>query len=585
MNVTTNWNTVTAGSLDGSEFTPLAGGNLVDKFAGIPGYTTLPLSGSTWPSSVTTGDATQQYASGKAATPVDFGAIQYRTAPAACTPTYKCCASCATNAQPSLNGSCTSPQVCCGTCVTAPPADLCSGLSLLHHYDNSTPTDSSGNSNHGTVSGAVWTGSGKFTGAFDFSGTGDRITCPDSPSLSPAGQALTLNAWIYLPAAQDDGDRLIHKNGSWNLQIGAGGRRPSFGLYQGGFLEREADLECPLSQWCMVTGSYNGTDMTLYVNGAPAGSAAKSGNLLDSPDSLYLGLDEDGSTYDYNGLLDEPTVWNRSLSAAEVLSLYQRSTALACADTVKPLVTLFTVTPQNPTNSVTANYTVTDDTALSSVQLYRAPFNPTNCTDTVKTGCVWTQVPPTQTASGKGPVSGQLTDTPPVGTSYYGLHVKDAAGNTGYEPTPPGPIKVVKTSTVPTACHIMTPSSPLIPNFGSAYNVAENRPDELLLAPLCTGTGVNITAGTGAANQYIYKTAYIWKNNAWQPFTLSGQTSAYQDWIAGQGRATFALTAAELANYNYIVVYICQRINNAWKCGCRDTACGTSHWQPQIFKQ
>src|SRR3989339_97560 len=114
-----------------------------------------------------------------------------------------------------------------------------------------------------------------------------------------------------------------------------------------------------------------------------------------------------------------------------------RCCATACqtasTDTTLPVVSAFSVTPATLTvgASITANYTVTDNTALARAELWRASAG-TNCTDTVKTGCTWTQVTSTNITGTSR--TGTFTSTPTAaGTFYYGLHAVDAAGNVGSE--------------------------------------------------------------------------------------------------------------------------------------------------------
>src|SRR3989339_1442873 len=105
----------------------------------------------------------------------------------------------------------------------------------------------------------------------------------------------------------------------------------------------------------------------------------------------------------------------------------------ASGDTTLPVVSAFSVTPTTLTvgASLTANYTVTDNTALSRAELWRAPSG-TNCTDTVKTGCVWTQVTSVNITGTSR--TGTFTSSPTAaGTFYYGLHAVDTSNNVGYE--------------------------------------------------------------------------------------------------------------------------------------------------------
>src|SRR3989339_1604564 len=126
-------------------------------------------------------------------------------------------------------------------------------------------------------------------------------------------------------------------------------------------------------------------------------------------------------------------------TAFTTVGTFTRCCATACqtasTDTTLPIVSAFSVTPTTLTvgASLTASYTVTDNTALARAELWRAPSG-INCTDTVKTGCVWTQITSTNITGTSR--TGTFTSAPTAaGTFYYGLHAVDAAGNVGYEST------------------------------------------------------------------------------------------------------------------------------------------------------
>ncbi|MFH0891176.1 MAG: sugar-binding protein, partial [Candidatus Falkowbacteria bacterium] len=146
-----------------------------------------------------------------------------------------------------------------------------------------------------------------------------------------------------------------------------------------------------------------------------------------------------------DGDFNNPAGWG-----SMVLSSLTANVGGGGTDTVNPVVASFSIAPTSLSvgSSITANYTVTDNVALQRAELWRAPQG-TNCTDTAKTGCVWSQV---TSANITGTTrTGTFTSTlTAAGTFYYGLHAVDASGNTGYEqtsirvtansvPTPPPP--------------------------------------------------------------------------------------------------------------------------------------------------
>ncbi|OGF43089.1 hypothetical protein A2303_04140 [Candidatus Falkowbacteria bacterium RIFOXYB2_FULL_47_14] len=320
-----------------------------------------------------------------------------------------------------------------------------------------------------------------------------------------------------------------------------------------------------------------------------------------------------------------------------------RCCATACqtasTDTTAPRVTAFTITPTTLTMgaSLTANYTVTDNTALSRAELWRAPSG-TNCTDTVKTGCVWTQVTSANITGTSR--TGTFTSAPTAaGTFYYGLHAVDAANNVGYEPAP---VRVTvnaqtqtctnccsTTQTCPTAfttvgtctrccatacqtapscgngncetgetcsscasdcgacpsgqCQKLSSGSAIPAGYGAPYNTLSVSAEQLMNV-VCNTSSASVSVGNNSTSQYIYRYGYIWRNNAWQRIDLTGSVPAYEgNWFRGNATATVSLTATELTQENNLIAYICTWNGTAWRCGCRDSACTTPYWQLQRF--
>ncbi|MBI4268188.1 MAG: PGF-pre-PGF domain-containing protein, partial [Chloroflexi bacterium] len=117
-----------------------------------------------------------------------------------------------------------------------------------------------------------------------------------------------------------------------------------------------------------------------------------------------------------------------------------QSAALSLTVDNPPIVTAFKVnTTSIPFgDTVTISYTVTDDIGLKQVELWRTkdvngapdpnwPDNPIKTT----------------TISGQTSYSNSFADTPPAGTYWYGIHVKDIKDQWTAEPKPLGPSKVV----------------------------------------------------------------------------------------------------------------------------------------------
>ena len=123
-----------------------------------------------------------------------------------------------------------------------------------------------------------------------------------------------------------------------------------------------------------------------------------------------------------------------------------RANAIECqytgqkCETIKPVVSSFSVSPTTVTsgNSITASWVVSDSggSGLNTVELWRTPDS-----GGAPNASSWAKIKST-TLSGNGPTSGSFSDTPSLGSFWYGIHVTDQALNLGLEPSPPGPIKV-----------------------------------------------------------------------------------------------------------------------------------------------
>jgi hypothetical protein len=113
--------------------------------------------------------------------------------------------------------------------------------------------------------------------------------------------------------------------------------------------------------------------------------------------------------------------------------------------------------------------------------------------------------------------------------------------------------------------------------YGSAWDVVFGGLD---VSVDCDGNIV--TVGAGNANQYVYKTAYVYQGS-WQPLSLTS-TSPLQanNWYTSS--ATANLGSVDLTQTTYVVGYVCDWTGSVWKCGCADEVCAAPAWQLQAVK-
>jgi Hint domain len=132
-------------------------------------------------------------------------------------------------------------------------------------------------------------------------------------------------------------------------------------------------------------------------------------------------------------------------------------------------------------------------------------------------------------------------------------------------------------------CGQITSASDVPSGFGAPVNVFFAT-QEQVLSVTRRDSGAQVNVGSGSTDQYIYNQGYEYVNNAWRRILFSG-TNADGSWIVGNASTALTRTAADLAQTNYVVAYICTRVDSAWKCGCRDNTCATSYWQLQTCRR
>ena len=216
------------------------------------------------------------------------------------------------------------------------------GYWKLDEGTGNVTVDSSGNGNNGTlIIDPTWV-DGKYGKAVSLNGT-NYVEIADSESLQV--QNFTLEAWIYMTQRPYEQGALfpsiINKNGSdpeWGtfgymLQFGIPTSTDddlvvSIGVLWGGpiaLLQYNSINDLTLNQWHQVVAThessraYASDTTTLYIDGIPRISRTWSyAYELVYWESFPLLLGSDG----FSGLIDNVMIYNRTLSAEEVMCHY-----------------------------------------------------------------------------------------------------------------------------------------------------------------------------------------------------------------------------------------------------------------------
>ena len=79
----------------------------------------------------------------------------------------------------------------------------------------------------------------------------------------------------------------------------------------------------PKNRWVHIAGVYNGSTMSIYMDGDLRRSVAHSGNITASGDPMGIGGHATDGNRFFPGLIDEVAVWNRALPASEIHQIYE----------------------------------------------------------------------------------------------------------------------------------------------------------------------------------------------------------------------------------------------------------------------
>ncbi|MDB6065698.1 MAG: Conserved repeat domain protein [Pedosphaera sp.] len=258
--------------------------------------------------------------------------------------------------------------------LTVSPAPSCNPApsGLVSWWEAEGNASDSLGGNPGTLLNGTSFAAGEVGQAFTFNGTGAHVRVHDAPNLR-FKTALTLEAWIYPTSVGAVGRSIIDK---WDAASGFDQRSYGVGIATDGRAQMAISPNgtssgyasvfsagtMPANQWTHLVGTYDGTNMAMYVNGILSGSVAYSGGIFQGTNDFALGGQVGGKlsggvVTPFAGLIDEASVYNRALSVSEVQAIYAAGNAGKCQGVFPPSIVS---QPANQTSVVggSASFTV-----------------------------------------------------------------------------------------------------------------------------------------------------------------------------------------------------------------------------------
>jgi len=209
-----------------------------------------------------------------------------------------------------------------------------------------TTNDESGNGNHGTINGAVQVPTnrsqnhGNSSGAYTFNGA-EYIDCGDDSSLQI--KEFTIACWVKADAAPGNSNisQIIAGGTAGNNYVLSWDHIDSDFQQSIAFKNTLGDWEKaqipPLTttlsanQWYHIAGTYDGTDLTIYIYDPSGGvltssfSQPVSTTPLTNSEKTFVGAaphtSGTGAQSFFNGTIDEVVIYNRALTSVEIEQL------------------------------------------------------------------------------------------------------------------------------------------------------------------------------------------------------------------------------------------------------------------------
>jgi Concanavalin A-like lectin/glucanases superfamily len=218
-------------------------------------------------------------------------------------------------------------------CLSCPATIPTNGL-MIHLPFNGNANDASGNNNNGVVTGATL-GNDRFgvaNKAYRFN-DGNRINVTNSASLN-LSNAFSVSVWVNMQSTTGrDGngavsttpEQCLFTKNCDNGQL----RNAIFPQADGSFILQtwantgdQITIPFQLNQWKLISLTYDGSTLKQFVDGNLVSTKAVVLSLaLSNNYNLVIG-NMGCWVYYFNGFMDEFRMYNRGLSNAEVLDIY-----------------------------------------------------------------------------------------------------------------------------------------------------------------------------------------------------------------------------------------------------------------------
>lgn len=209
------------------------------------------------------------------------------------------------------------------------PAGLVAGYTF-NEGTGTSAGDRSGNGNTATLLGGTSWAAGKYGQGLSFDGVNDYLSILNSASTNISGNGLTLSMWVNPQQLTGSSDSVVIGK-FWNTsmtspyyQYGlefARGNEPYLyiGQASGGLIMATMGTTLQYGTWSHLAITFDGVQAKFYLNGALVATKTAAVSITARGNALNIGADVTPMQF-VKGALDEVRIYNRALSAAEVVT-------------------------------------------------------------------------------------------------------------------------------------------------------------------------------------------------------------------------------------------------------------------------
>ncbi len=196
-------------------------------------------------------------------------------------------------------------------------------------FDYDSVTDVWGDSD-GTIHGAACFAAGRPGAGKALELTGIEYARIGNESRFDVTDAMTVAAWIKVHAFDRPWQAIVTKgNTAWRLQRNASGKTLEFacsglsipGGSEWGSLPGKGSVDD--GKWHHVVGVYDGSKMSLYVDGALDASQKASGKIAINDEPVCIGENSEEGRRCFKGLMDDVVILNHALDVEAVKRLHR----------------------------------------------------------------------------------------------------------------------------------------------------------------------------------------------------------------------------------------------------------------------